>query len=606
MNKIRYDIVVIGGGHAGVEAVWASSQFSELSVCLITSKNVAIASTPCNPAIGGVGKGQLVREIDAMGGLMGLVADKSAIQCRRLNESKGYAVQSTRFQVDKDLYPKNAESVLTTRPNIDIVRDLVVKVEITESNDFRYKVVCEGVIIECKSIIATVGTFASGRIHRGERVTSGGRDGVDASGGIEDVFSGVKKLTKKFKTGTPARIEKKSINYEVMEEQLSDDTVENFHVLHGTSRFLPQVSCFKTSTTKTTIDEILANKERSPMFNGQIEGVGPRYCPSIEDKAFRYPDRYEHHVFVEPEGLNCNTVYPNGISTSLPEEVQLDFVRSIKGFESAVIEKYGYAVEYEVVDTSLLSQTLEHELYEGLFFAGQVNGTSGYEEAAGQGLVSGLNSALKVLGREELVFPRGTSYLGVLIDDVIGVRRDEPYRLFTARSENRLYLREDNSIDRLGPLRLSIGLNNDIDKFIRAYNLEKKLLRALLSGKKYESFSDGKLNISEKLKDSKIDPFKWLSSFLKSSGLKFSSRVVKSYAIEVKYEGYLTKSNSSSKTIDKISNRKIDWKILVENVSISNECRQRIMKNKPKTFQHLKSIHGIRPATLSYVANGIV
>ena len=606
MNKNYFDVVVIGGGHAGVEAAWIASQFKELNICLITTPGVLIGSTPCNPAVGGVGKGQLVREIDAMGGLMGIIADMSAIQCRRLNESKGYAVQSTRFQVDKELYPKNAERMLNSKVNIRIIRDTVVSVRLLSEGKNRFLIVCEDNEISCSSIVATVGTFSSGRIHRGESITSGGRDGVGASGGIEDVFQGVKKLSKKFKTGTPARIFKDSIDYTAMEEQRSDDSVENFHVLHGTSRFLPQVSCYKTATTEKTILEILSNKERSPMFNGQIQGVGPRYCPSIEDKAFRYPDRFEHHVFVEPEGLSSKTIYPNGISTSLPEEVQLAFIQSIKGFERAKIEKYGYAVEYEVVDTSYLDQSLEYLEIEGLFFAGQVNGTSGYEEAAGQGLVAGLNSALKVLGKEKVIFPRGTSYLGVLIDDVIGVRRDEPYRLFTARSENRLYLREDNTLDRMSEYRLSLGLDNEIDNFIDSYLKEKQIIKKIFEGPKYHVEGEGKIFIEEKLKDSKIDPVDWLLNFLIKNGLRFSTLAVKSYAIEIKYEGYLLKNDLSSRSIDKISNRVIDWEKLSENVSISNECRQRILVNKPKTFHHLKSIQGIRPATLTYVANGIL
>jgi tRNA uridine 5-carboxymethylaminomethyl modification enzyme len=597
------DIAIIGGGHAGIEAAWASSQFPGVRVALVSKPGVPLASTPCNPAIGGVGKGQLVREIDAMGGLMGMIADKSAIQCRRLNESKGYAVQSTRFQVDKDLYPEIAEEIIQTRENIHIFRESVFKINQTANG---FEILTEKTTIKCNSVVMTVGTFLDGQIHRGLTVSSGGRDGNEASGTLNSIFSGVSKLKKKFKTGTPARILESSIDKSLMSEQLSDDSVENFHVLHGTKRFLPQVSCYKTATSKRTIETILENKELSPMFNGQITGVGPRYCPSIEDKAFRYPDRFEHHVFVEPEGLKSGTVYPNGVSTSLPEEVQLDFIRSIKGFENATIEKYGYAVEYEVIDTSSLSLSLEHDQISGLFFAGQVNGTSGYEEAAGQGLVAGLNAALSFLGKNSVEFPRGTSYLGVLIDDVVGMRRDEPYRLFTARSENRLYLREDNSIDRLGQQRLSLGLSLEIDSFIKSYLFEKELLGKALSTRKVVISNGEKVSINEKLKDSKIDPVKYLHDLLEGHQVRFSPLVVKSYAIEKKYEGYLTKSSNKAKTISKIKDKKIDWESLSNNQSISNECRQRIYKNKPKTFHHLKSIHGIRPATLSYIANGII
>jgi len=451
-----------------------------------------------------------------------------------------------------------------------------------------------------------VGTFLDGRIHRGASVAKGGRDGAVASAALGSIFEGVRTLGKKFKTGTPARILADTINTSVMEEQASDESVENFHVLHGTSRFVPQVSCYKTSTSKTTIETIYKNKEQSPMFNGQIKGVGPRYCPSIEDKVFRYPDRFEHHVFVEPEGLCANTVYPNGISTSLPKEVQLSFVRSIAGFENAEIETYGYAVEYEVVDTSDLDLSLEHCSFSGLYFAGQVNGTSGYEEAAGQGLVAGLNAALGVLGREKVIFPRGTSYLGVLIDDVVGVRRDEPYRLFTARSENRLFLREDNPIDRLAATRLSLGLDTKLDKFQRDYLYQKSLLRKLLKGRKYKCKNGEKVPVVDLLRNSKLDPVELLSEVLTFNKLSFTPSVVKSLAIEVKYEGYLAKSSQKEMSIAKLGSKSVDWFELSSCKSISNECRQRIKESKPKTYFQLKSIQGIRPATLMYVANGIL
>ncbi len=606
MDVQVFDIIVVGGGHAGIEAAWAASQFKNLEVAMISKEGVPIGSTPCNPAVGGVGKGQLVREIDAMGGLMGLLADKAAIQCRKLNESKGYAVQSTRFQIDKDLYPKYAQEYVNSRSNLTVIKNSINKIIKADVDEYGYSLIAEGAVFKCRSLVVTVGTFLDGRIHRGMEVKSGGRDGVSSSSSIDSLFASIKKLKKKFKTGTPARIDLNSINFNLMEEQKSDSSVENFHVLHGTQRFLPQVSCFKTRTTKETISLILENKHLSPMFNGQIEGVGPRYCPSIEDKVFRYPERFEHHVFVEPEGLNSSTAYPNGISTSLPVQVQEKFIASIVGFEKAEIKKHGYAVEYEVIDTSYLSLSLEHQDFPLLFFAGQVNGTSGYEEAAGQGLVAGLNSAQKIQGRKEVLFPRGTSYLGVLIDDVVGVRRDEPYRLFTARSENRLYLREDNVVDRVGSIRLSLSLDSDLDHYIRNYLYQMKLLNKLIPGKRVK-FKDGKNPyILDCLKDSNIDPVSFLGDVLKKQHLKFLPLVIKSYAISAKYEGYLKKSEFKNAGINRLSSKKIDWASLSTNTSISNECRQRILQERPKTFFQLKSIPGIRPATITYVANGVI
>ena len=603
MKNNHFDIIVIGGGHAGIEAAWAASQYSSLNIAMVTSEGVPIGSTPCNPAIGGVGKGQLVREIDAMGGLMGVIADMSAIQCRRLNESKGYAVQSTRFQVDKDVYPATAERFLLTRRNLEIIRGSVSSVRLDKNGD--YLVGFGDMELSCSSLVVTVGTFLDGKIHRGNHVKSGGRDDVDSSAAIDSIFESVKKLSCKFKTGTPARIYKDSIDYSVMEPQESDDTVECFHVPHGTKRFLPQVSCYKTRTTRETVETILDNKNLSPMFNGQIEGIGPRYCPSIEDKAFRYPDRYEHHVFVEPEGLAAQTVYPNGVSTSLPVDVQDEFLRSIKGFEDAKVSRYGYAVEYEVVDTTELDLTLRYVTCGNLYFAGQVNGTSGYEEAAGQGLVAGLNSALRLLGKPEIVFPRGTSYLGVLIDDVVGVRRDEPYRLFTARSENRLLLREDNALERMSKYRKLLNLNDGIDCCIDNHLYQKELLISIVESSRVYVSSETR-QLSELLKDGKVDPVAILIKFLDENKIKFSRNVIKSVAIEVKYAGYLNKNNNSNKAIEKLSSKAIDWEKLSTCKSISNECRQRISKFKPKTFHQLKSVQGIRPATLSYVANGVL
>jgi len=461
----EFEIIVIGGGHAGLEAAMAASQLSD-SVALISLPGVGVASAPCNPCIGGVGKGQVVREIDALGGIMGKLADFAGIQYRTLNESKGFAVQSTRVQIDKELYSQKAEELLESSP-IEFIKDQISSIQLKETH---YHISGnQGWSYGTKALVVTVGTFLDGKLHIGSDITEGGRSGVNASGSLTDIFKDIKKIPARFKTGTPPRLHKDSIDYSVLEEQPSDGDVVNFHWSHRTNeRIIRQVSCYLARTNNRTLKTIRDNKELSPMYNGQIKAVGARYCPSIEDKAYRYPDKDIHHVFIEPEGLELKTMYPSGISSSLPREIQEEFVQSIQGLEKAEILEFGYAVEYDVVDTTQLKHTLEHESFENLYFAGQVNGTSGYEEAAGQGIVAGFNAALKLLCREPLVLSRRDSYIGVMIEDLISNKRDEPYRLFTARNENRLYVREDNAIQRMWSYRTSLEISSEVDSYQEA------------------------------------------------------------------------------------------------------------------------------------------
>ncbi|MDD4975492.1 MAG: tRNA uridine-5-carboxymethylaminomethyl(34) synthesis enzyme MnmG, partial [Bacteriovorax sp.] len=430
--KNNFDILIIGGGHAGSEAAWIAAQF-DLQIALISSSNASLASAPCNPAIGGVGKGQVVREIDALGGLMGILADKAGIQFRTLNESKGFAVQSTRVQIDKDLYTKSAEVLLGQLENLSIIREMVLKVE-RQIDSFIVTTTCNNTYT-ARKIIVTTGTFLNGKLHTGEEQRTGGRVDCERSVGLNDLFQEIKTLPNRFKTGTPPRLDKKTIDYSKMEPQESDSGTRNFHALNAPFiRESVQVCCYLTKTNAQTLAIIRANKERSPIFNGQIKGVGPRYCPSIEDKAFRYTEKDVHHVFIEPEGLDLDTIYPNGVSTSLPKDVQESFVQTISGLENAKILIHGYAVEYDVVDTSQLSRAMEYSSIPGLYFAGQVCGTSGYEEAAGQGIMAGINASLAVMQREPLVLDRSDSYIGVMIVGLVTSKRDEPYRLFTSRS----------------------------------------------------------------------------------------------------------------------------------------------------------------------------
>ena len=431
--KQFFDILIIGGGHAGSEAAWIASKFN-LVVGLISSPNSSLASTPCNPAVGGVGKGQVVREIDALGGMMGFLTDKAGIQFRTLNESKGFAVQSTRVQVDKNIYTQSAELALSELENLTIIRKMVFRVE--KFPEYFLVTTVDNNTYSARKIIVTTGTFLNGKLHTGEEQLAGGRVGCENSIGLNDLFQDIKTLPNRFKTGTPPRLDRNTIDYSKMDQQLSDSGTRNFHSLNSPfTRESNQVPCYLTRTNSQTLSIIRANKERSPIFNGQIKGIGPRYCPSIEDKAFRYTDKDVHHVFIEPEGLDIETIYPNGVSTSLPKDVQEAFIRTIEGLEKAKILIHGYAVEYDVVDTSQLSRSMEYVSIPGLYFAGQVCGTSGYEEAAGQGIIAGINACFAIFNREPFILDRNDSYIGVMIEDLVTNKRDEPYRLFTARSD---------------------------------------------------------------------------------------------------------------------------------------------------------------------------
>lgn len=616
--KNSFDIIVIGGGHAGSEAAWISSQFN-IQVGLISSPGAGLASTPCNPAIGGVGKGQVVREIDALGGLMGIIADKAGIQYRTLNESKGFAVQSTRVQVDKELYTKTADGLLSAVQNLTIIRDMVKSVE---KSDERFVIITEsGKTLLSKKIVVTTGTFLNGKLHTGEEQKAGGRVECKESVGLNELFKEIKTLPNRFKTGTPPRLDRKTIDFSQLEPQESDSETRNFHSLNSPfARAVTQVSCYLTKTNSETLGIIRANKERSPIFNGQIKGIGPRYCPSIEDKAFRYTEKDVHHVFIEPEGLDIDSIYPNGVSTSLPKDVQESFVRTIKGLENVKILVHGYAVEYDVVDTSQLSKTMEYISLPGLYFAGQVCGTSGYEEAAGQGILAGINASLAVLGKDPLVLDRNDSYIGVMIEDLVTNKRDEPYRLFTARSENRLYVREDNTISRMRKYRRSLELESDLDSFQENFLEQVDLLENLVASTMFYSTEENKrhfqelgygpleINISfkELLKRPDSNPISVLNNETRRLGVEFSFDVVRTVAISTKYEGYIDRAVVETERINRLGRKRINWETLAESKNISFECKLRIKQIRPETFGQLQRIEGIRPATLAFVAGNLV
>lgn len=610
----NFDVIVVGGGHAGLEAAWISSQF-DLSVALVTLPGVGLGSAPCNPSVGGVGKGQVVRELDALGGLMGILADRAGIQYRTLNDSKGLAVQSTRVQIDKEKYSLVAEEIISQIKNITVIRERLTGL-IRLDDGFTLTTDSQSFI--AKKVVMTVGTFLGGKLHQGQNQRMGGRVDAEAADGLTEIFKEIKTRPARFKTGTPSRLLVTSIDKSVMEEQPSDPETRNYHCLHPTNdRFSEQVSCYLTYTNEKTLSIIRQNKELSPMYNGQIRGVGARYCPSIEDKAFRYPDRNVHHVFVEPEGLNLDTVYPSGISSSLPAEVQEAFIRSIKGLENSVIKVPGYAVEYDVVDTTELTLGLEYKAAPGLYFAGQVNGTSGYEEAAGQGWVAGVNAALSLLGREPVFLSRHDSYIGVMIEDLVGNTRDEPYRLFTARSENRLYIREDNTALRMQPYRSQLLLRHQLDHYQDDFAQGVSVLSRVcdqfnfISNPSYltqfskvdEDPLKATITLSELLKQAWLNPVVTLARVLADFDLVFDQDVIKTVAIDKKYAGYIKRFSDQFEKIQKMDSQRIDWQSICDSKNVSFECRSRINKVKPETFGQLKRIDGIRPATLAVVAS---
>ncbi|MFW5450341.1 MAG: tRNA uridine-5-carboxymethylaminomethyl(34) synthesis enzyme MnmG [Methylophagaceae bacterium] len=607
----HYDVIVVGGGHAGTEAALASAR-QGVKTLLLTQNIETLGQMSCNPAIGGIGKGHLVKEIDALGGIMALAADRAGIQFRILNASKGPAVRATRAQADRVRYKAAVRGYLESQANLYLfqqtVDDLVVE------NDRVVGVVTQaGLRFSAQSVILTVGTFLGGLIHIGMENHQGGRAGDPASIGLAQRLRALPFRVDRLKTGTPPRIAANSINFSGLAEQPGDTPTPVFSFLGAPSDHPDQISCYITHTNENTHDVIRANLDRSPMYSGEIEGIGPRYCPSIEDKVVRFADRTSHQIFLEPEGLNCGEVYPNGISTSLPFDVQYDIVRSMKGLENAHITRPGYAIEYDYFDPRDLQPWLETKHMAGLYFAGQINGTTGYEEAAAQGLIAGLNAGLQVRGLEQWCPRRDEAYIGVMIDDLITSGTQEPYRMFTSRAEYRLLLREDNADLRLTPKGRELGLVDDQRWAI--FETKRDAVIQETSRLKSYKFSPEKMDqtVAEKVLG---EPLKKVSSALDLlrrpsvdyAGLltllgeepQVADEVAEQVVIQTKYEGYINRQQNEVERLQRHEQTVLPDALDYKNVyGLSNEVREKLERARPNSLGQAARISGVTPAAIS-------
>jgi tRNA uridine 5-carboxymethylaminomethyl modification enzyme len=619
MSINKFDIVVIGGGHAGIESAFSAARMG-CTIALVTMDRKALGRMSCNPAIGGTAKGHLVREIDALGGLMGRVADKTGIQFRMLNKSKGPAVWSPRCQSDRKLYSEKVFELISDDRNIIIIEGSVIDL-IVEKHMIKGVRLNSGQEISSQSVIISSGTFMNAIMHTGLRATKGGRFGEGNSIGITESLVKLGFESGRLKTGTPPRLLRESINFDVLEEQPGDIDPQPFS--HFTYKnefpFLPQQSCFITYTDYEVHNILTKGFDRSPMFTGLIKGVGPRYCPSIEDKVVRFYDKEKHQIFLEPEGLDSNQIYMNGFSTSLPEEIQIEAIHKIKGLEEAEMVRPGYAVEYDFFPPHQIDNTLETKLVKGLFFAGQINGTSGYEEAAAQGLIAGINAALQVQGRNEFVLKRSEAYIGVLIDDLVTKSTYEPYRMFTSRAEHRLLLRQDNADRRLMKYGKELDLINPED----AQNVEereKKILGGLkacktlkLNALKINSYLESKgsslIETSETVSNLCRRPELSLYELLSLNGFSEYEEIkniiedniaLNQVEIELKYEGYLKRQEDMITKLEKYEDTKIPLTLNYYSLkALSAEGREKLSKYKPRSIGQASRISGITPSDIS-------
>lgn len=618
MRFEEYDVVVVGAGHAGAEAATSSAKLGAKTL-LITSNLDTICQMSCNPAMGGVAKGQIVREIDALGGWSGIVTDRSMIQFRMLNRSKGPAMWSPRAQCDKTMFSLTWKRILENTPNLDLWQDEVVDV-IIDNGTVRGVVTRMQVEVPCKAVVLTNGTFLNGRIFIGETSFSGGRIGELPSVGLSDRLKEYGFEVKKFKTGTPVRIDGRSIDFSVLVEQPGDDCPQKFSFSPETHSLEKQKSCFLAYTNIETHDILRKGFEKSPLFTGRIQGRGPRYCPSIEDKIERFAGKDRHQLFVEPEGINTNSYYLNGFSSSLPLDVQLEALHSIPGFEKARIFKPGYAIEYDFFPPTQLKYTMETKRVENLFFAGQINGTTGYEEAACQGLVAGINAALKIKGKDPFILGRTQAYIGVLIDDLVTKGTDEPYRMFTSRAEYRILLRQDNADVRLTPLAYSIGMASEerMRRVERKMSWEDKLSSVISDVSVSPSDVNDALSelqsaqIQQKVKLQSLllrpelslaDLKKMsapLSSFIETIPEDIREEVCESSEILIKYSRYIEKEREVVSRILKYENLPIKPDLDYRSIeALSFEAREKLSAMRPKTIGQASRISGVSPADIS-------
>lgn len=617
MNK--YDVIVVGAGHSGVEAAHASAVIG-CSVALITMDKNAIARMSCNPAIGGTAKGHLVREIDALGGLMGKIADETGIQFRMLNKSKGPAVWSPRCQSDRQLYSEKAAELIQSNNNISIIEDSVIEI-LTEDKKVVGVKTNKSDILFCSALVLSSGTFLNGLMHTGLQATSGGRFGEQPAVGITDSLIKIGFETFRLKTGTPPRLAKSSIDWKLLEEQPGDDNPQPFSFTTDTTKFpfQPQVSCHITHTDLEVHKILETGFHQSPMFTGLIKGVGPRYCPSIEDKIVRFNEKTSHQLFLEPEGLNSDLIYLNGFSTSLPEEIQMEALKKIRGLENVEMVRPGYAVEYDFFPPHQVDLTLETKLVEGLYFAGQINGTSGYEEAAAQGLIAGINAANKILGKKEFVLKRSEAYIGVMIDDLVNKSTDEPYRMFTSRAEHRLLLRQDNADMRLSHYGHALGLVS-FDHYKRVDERRKKINtsvslfneKKLLPGKINPFLESKGLSIIENSETiSKLckRPELTLKEILNVDGFTFGNElegiindesVLTQIEIELKYEGYVKRQIEMVNKLERYEEAQIPLSLNYLNLkALSTEGREKLHRVKPRSIGQASRIPGVTPSDIS-------
>ncbi len=592
-----FDVIVIGGGHAGVEAAHAVFR-QGLKCCLVTFNKDTIGQMSCNPAIGGLGKSHLVREVDALGGIMAQATDRSGIQSRTLNTRKGFAVQALRVQCDRDKYKKAIQDALY-KTTIDIKEGEVVDILIHDDM-IKGVVLKNGEKIESLKTILTTGTFLNGVMYKGEETTLGGRVGDDSSVPLSKKLYDLKLPMGRLKTGTPARIKLSSIDLSVMDEQPGDPNPPPMSVLQPPAKTLPQISCYITRTNKKTHQIILNNTHLSAMYSGKISGIGPRYCPSIEDKINRFSEKDSHQIFIEPEGLDKDLVYPNGISTSLPRAAQKDFVESINGLENSEIKEFGYAVEYDFIDPRSLNPTLETKFIKSFYLAGQINGTTGYEEAAVQGLVAGINAGQSILKKPEVIFDRSEAYIGVLIDDLTLNGVTEPYRMFTSRAEYRLMLSQDTACQRLTKKGHSLGLISD-EVFQSFIQLENKYQAFLNKVKKLKIHKNDKLSSGEELlKRTDLDTTE-LKKILQIS--KKEEKFFNRASNEIKYEGYIAKQQREVEGSKKNEKTKIPKEIDYSLIKgLSNEVVEKLNTHKPTSLGQASRLEGVTPAAINLLA----